>query len=777
MCLFFHVFQPTFGNDKPIITPPKQVTKTAEISSARTSLDESFKEDQHLDQRKSDKSSQRLPKHNQAPHRQAGSRHGTRTLSDSVSIYQQGNPSLEMKKAQLDEQYRREVRAKSRSRSNSQTSSRSSSSRSSVKSVIKNDSDVKEQTALSKRSTVDDNRSKGRSRKRSDRKDKREGHKSDQLSEVSYRSQNSGNRLQGFPLVSDKGLLNTVGRCLSSEDNAASLESLSQFIADAINEDPDKIRRQLAAVASAKANARLKKKQQSLSTGENIEKNSTHKSQEFNPLASSSPQSTSSKEKEVYAHDQDTIHVMSEVELPSRSPLEDSVFPLQGSPSQAPLSLKELDAKGSSPSFHESVPPSEKGIFKHVIPQFGETYTLRNAQNCQKSGVPVVDPLGHRAHEIEQRLDQSLPPNDQSYATNANFPEVVTREPPHPSSARDVSTQYATPGGRNQKLDTSFDSAVESMLSSVSKPTSVNRHSWPDAASSQQQKSRDFTPKDHANNTTTSGSQETGYKTLVERVSAPSAYQVTRPADPGPTIENVRAGVQPQNQFSGAPPIQTSLLGANTNIPATMATVLAGHTMPALSGFACHNGPAIGPLSQTASAGFGSGMLSLGSIAHPTQGFGMLNTLPNHVPLVQTVSANVASRPSSLTSTYVQSFGSGIAYNMNNQQLPLHLQTGTSSIAVLPSSISQPTVHTSVPFMQTPLPQVNNGLLQVRPDLQGGATLMSSTPVILPGDVKFPPVCCVGVLTETVIPLHNSSSRWMHCEIHSTLSTSNGVQV
>ncbi|KAJ7319161.1 hypothetical protein OS493_036674 [Desmophyllum pertusum] len=134
-------------------------------------------------------------------------------------------------------------------------------------------------------------------------------------------------------------------------------------------------------------------------------------------------------------------------------------------------------------------------------------------------------------------------------------------------------------------------------------------------------------------------------------------------------------------------------------------------------------------------------------------------------------------KPSSLTPTYVQSLNVNIPHNNPSQQIPLHLQTNASSFSALPTSFTQPRIPASLPFHQPSSQQMPNGLLQVRPDYSQGVSLPSPTQLIIPGEIKFPPFCCVGVLTESVIPLHNSSSRWMHCEIHSILSTANGIQV
>ena len=51
------------------------------------------------------------------------------------------------------------------------------------------------------------------------------------------------------------------------------------------------------------------------------------------------------------------------------------------------------------------------------------------------------------------------------------------------------------------------------------------------------------------------------------------------------------------------------------------------------------------------------------------------------------------------------------------------------------------------------------------------------TSVIVPEGTTFPSVCCVGVSTSSVFPLHNSSGKWMQCEVKIAACSFNGVQV
>lgn len=183
-----------------------------------------------------------------------------------------------------------------------------------------------------------------------------------------------------------------------------------------------------------------------------------------------------------------------------------------------------------------------------------------------------------------------------------------------------------------------------------------------------------------------------------------------------------------------------------------------------------------GGLPHMAPTAYDPRMFPLGSAVFPAQGLGSMNTFHGRVPFVQTVSASMGPKPSSLTPTYVQSLNADIPHNIVNPQIPLHLQTN-SNMSGLPTSFTQPRVTASMPYQHTPPQQVPTGLLQVIPDYSQGVTVPPPTQVIIPGEIDLPQFCCVGVLTETVIPLHNSSSRWMHCEICSVLSTANGVQV
>ena len=688
--------------------------------------------------------------------------------------------SFEMEKLKLDEQFKTDAPVKSRSRSTSQTSSQSSSSKGSIKSVIKK---TDSQCVQSSRNVNGGKGSKPKERKHSHRQEKKERQNStrkplDVPSGLACKTDQELEELSMHP--SRMSFLRK-----SSLGDATSAETMTQFIAKAINEDPEELRKKLTAVEKQKAKVKLKKKQ--LPSSEVKVTSPNARTSDFNPLASSSPQTKSSPEKMVYSlrRIQGIVQNNSRIspEKLSSYTMDDSVFTSQDSPLMVPLSLKELDSK-DFPLERESMPSSETGIFKHVIPQFGETYTVHKAKKDaeqQQQIVPVIDPRKNRTHEIEQRLNRSQS-IDPFVAYDGNFPHSPMSTGQFHTLTQEMNTVQSDSSPHTQRLDTS-DSAVGSMASVLSHDMTNIRHSWPEASPSHQHKQREFHRADHdGDNISQSGNPTTaegpmGHTALTGdlRVAVQTgnlmheqqtAHLGKQHYPPVGLPLSIAQGIVPL----GNPGTVSQLYPPDgfSRLPGMIGPILTGHGL---------NVQTHGTLSYTAPTAYGSRMVPLGSAMYPGQGHGTVNTFYGHVPFVQTVSASMGPKPSSLTPTYVQSLNVNIPHNDPRQQVPLHLEANGSSMTGFPNSFTQPRAPESMPFHQHPSQQIRNGLLQVRPDFTQEVALPSPTQVIIPGEIKLPPFCCVGVLTETVIPLHNSSSRWMHCEIHSILCTVNGVQV
>lgn len=763
--------------------------------SNRTSADGGIKGDVQRQSRSPGDIAQRLQTQEQSTKMETSGE--SRSLNASTSqLPAAGHPdklSFEMQKLKLDEQFKTDTPVKSRSRTASQTSSQSTSSRGSIKSVIKKTDSSR---AQSSRNVDGEDGSKPKERKRSHRKEKLESQDTTRKPlDVSTRSEvNIHQELQDLYMHPSR-MSSPRRSSLGDASSASSLEKMTQFIAKAINEDPDEIRKKLTAVEKQKTKTKSKKKQVPSSEAQGTSPDT--KTADFNPLASSSPQTKASPEKMVYSprRVQGIEHHHSDISPDKLSSytMEDSVFPSHDSPSMVPLSLKELDSK-DFPSERESMPSTETGIFKHVIPQFGETYTLQKARKeaDHQHNVPVVDPRKHRTHEIEQRLNRSLPQNmDTSVSYDENFPHTPMPTGQFHPLTQEITAVQSDSSPCRQRLDTS-DSAVGSLVTSLSQDVTNNRHSWPETTPSRQHKQKEFHWADHAKD----NKSQPGSSASTE---APMSH--TAPA------EYLRVAIQSGNLSEGVPSSllmhghhpsnfvnqDYSPLGAPLSIapgivplgnPGTVSHLyppsgsigVPGMVGPVLTAHGL-NLQTHGPLSHTAPTAYGPRMVPLGSAIYPDQGHGTLNSLHGHVPFVQTVSASMVPKPSSLTPTYVQSLNVNIPHNNPTQQLPLHLQSNTSTFSGVPTSFRQPRIPDSMPFHSNPSQQVPNGLLQVRPDFAKEMALSSPTQVIIPGEVKLPPFCCVRVLTESVIPLHNSSSRWMHCEIRSILCTVNGVQV
>ena len=690
--------------------------------------------------------------------------------------------SFEMQKMKLDEQFKVDGSVKKRSRSASQTSS---SSTGSIQSVIKKSDGKGTQSGRS----IGGSDSRTKDRKRSHRKEKPEHQNSAKLDASSRSKRNSEQTFEELSM--SLGKMSTLRRSSCGDASyTSSLEQMTQFIAQAINEDPEEIRKKLAAVQKNKTKVKSKKRE-GPSSEDTTESTHSERS-DFNPLASSSPQRQISPERITYS--QVNLKGSQEQTL-SDSPnrlssygVDDSVFPSEATTSMVPLSLKEFGSKDAS-SQRESMPSPETRSFHHIIPQFGETYTVRRAkkQADQQQNSHMIDPRKHRTHEIEERLNRSLPQNTESSVVEDNVQHPLPSER-HPSN-HELSTSHT----HFSPLGTS-DSAVGSLTTVLTQDVTNTRHSWPEASPRHHQLQKDFSKVDHVGGKTHLSESKTKMDVSMNYAVPPGNFGA--PVQPG----KIGGGVQSNAFMHGH---HTGNLGnhqlAQTGVPLSFAQGIAPFDNPSSAThiYPSHNingpvgipgmiGPMFGtktfgmqvhgPLSRTAPTTYGPGMVPLASAMYPPQGLGTMNTLPGHVPFVQTVSASMGPKPSSLTPTYVQSLNVEIPQNFSNQQIPLHLQTNMSNISELPTSFTHPRVSTSMLHQHTPPQQVPNGLLQVRPNFSQGA-VTAATQEIIPGEIKFPPFCCVGVLTESVIPLHNSSSRWMHCEIHFILSTANGVQV
>ena len=773
-----------------------QESNPPDVLSNRTSADGGIKEVLQQQPKHVAKKPQKHDQLKKEESLEAGSGPGT---SKSQGLVAAGPEelSLEMQKMKLDEQFKVDSTFKSRSRTASQTSSQSSSSKGSIKSVVKIDSS---QSIQPSKNIASDIRSKPKEGKRLPRKEKEESQiVSTNPLDVSSRSE-LGLQQELQELYIHSSRIGSPRRSsVGDVSSASSLEKMTQFIAKAINEDPDEIRKKLTAVEKKKSKAKLRRKRISSSEVESISPSS--RTSDFNPVSSSSPQTKSSPEKLAYSpgraqgivpnNNSDSLD-----KLESYS-IEDSVFRSHDSPSMIPLSMKELDSK-DFPLEQESMSSSEMGNFQHVIPQFGETYTLRkpSEDNNQHLNAPMVDPRKQRTHEIEQRLNRSLPKDEDH--DNFSHPPMATGQL-HPLIQESTMWQSESSSPR-PRLETS-DSAVGSMTTSLSEDVTTTRHSWPEATPSRWYKTREDSR--WAANVQNYASQLSGANAtvgLMTRVTANDNVKVavqTSNLNEGLPSSLLMRGHQPASLTNhNSSPLGIPFSTSQGIVPlvnqGTISHLYPGGNingsigLPGLAGpIYPGNGLSIqthGPLSHTAPVGYGPRMAPVGSAMYPGHGHGLINTLHSQVPLVHTVSASMGPKPSSLTPTYVRSVDVNIPHSSNSQyepthQLPLQFQSNPSNISGFPATFTQPKIPASLPFHQPSFQHDPNGLLQVRPEFSRERMLQSPSQLIIPGEIKVPSFCCVGVLTETVIPLHNSSSRWMHCEIHSILSTVNGVQV
>lgn len=791
-------FQPHFGDDKPILTPPPQFgvtpisepkipfdplpqdNKPSDITLTRTSADGSMKEEEQT--------SVSVAKESQAPGLQDQSK-GKHTTGEGRNPGHSSSElpdmlQFEMQKLKLDAQYKDDAKTKSRSRSVSQSSSHSNSSSSSVKSVVKKNG---RPTRQSSKSVVGNTYSKTKEKNLSHKKEMQESpnvsRKPLELSRQSSANMKIFEEFDNCP-----GRIRSMRRSSFGDSNSTSLEKMTQFIAQAINEDPNEIRKKLTAVEKNRVKLKTKKKQPMSPKVRSASSDPT--TPQFYPLASSSPQKKGSSDRMTFSYSNTENHnVTDSPKMLSSYAIENSVFQSEDGTSVESLTLKELDSNVSTPKW-ESLPTSpQAGPFVHIIPQFGDTYTVRGAKEAELQGhVPVIDPRRQRTQEIEERLDNSLPQNAECLVEDDNFLYLPSIEQTQSLAPETTLQSFST--SPRQRLQTS-DSAVGTMSVSMSQDVSKSRHSWPDVTLVHQEKQKGHPLTDQAQKNMSQGGSNTAF---IRHVTG---------AVPSDSVK----GLPLMGNLSQGAPSTFPMLGHQTG-QFLKEDFLLGHPSPGLVQTSATlgncsslsslypsnnvNGTIGGPgmirptlpgdclsvqntgLSQVQPAVYNPPVIPHGLGIYPTQGLNPLGTFHGQVPFVQTVSASMGPKPSSLTPTYAHSFNVDIPHNIANPQVPLHLQ---SSSSMLPSSFTQSGVAGSMPYHLTPEQHMTSGLLQVKPDHAQAATMPQSTQVIIPGEIKFPQYCCVGVFTETVIPLHNSSSRWMHCEIRSVLSTANGVQV
>ena len=789
-------FKPHFGDDKPILTPPPQFgvrpisepktpfdplpqdKKPSDVTLMRTSADGSLKEGEQL--------SVAVAKQSQTPGVQDQSKrkqttgegrnpgHATSKVPDMLQF--------EMQKLKLDAQCKSDGKTKSRSRSASQSSSQSNSSSGSVKSVVKKNGRPTRQSSKTAVGNTHSKTKESHSHKKEMQESQNLSRKPPELSRQSSLNMKIFEEFDNHP-----GRIRSMRRSSFGDSNSTSLEKMTQFIAQAINEDPNEIRKKLTAVEKNRVKLKTKKKQ---STSPKVRSESDPATPQFYPLASSSPQAKGSPDRMTFSYSSTENHnVTDSPKMLSSYALDNSVFPSEDGTSVESLTLKELDSNVSTPKW-ESLPTSpEAGQFVHVIPQFGDTYTVRGAKKAELQGhVPVIDPRRQRTQEIEERLNNSLPQNAESLVEDDKFSYLPIIEQTQSLAPETTLQSFST--SPRQRLHTS-DSAVGSMSVSTSQDVSVSRHSWPEVTLAHQEKQAGHPLTDQTQKNMSQGGGSTASTRHVTGVvpsdgvrglsvigslsqGAPSTlpmlgHQTGQFLKQDFSLGHPSPGLAQTSATFGNCSSLSSLYPSN-NVNGTIGGP--GMIRPTLPGdsFPVQNTG----LSQVQPAVYNPPLMPHGLGIYPTHGLNPLGTFHGQVPFVQTVSASMGPKPSSLTPTYAHSFNVNIPHNIANPQVPLHLQ---SSSSMLPSSFTQSGVAGSMPHHPTPEQQMSSGLLQVKPDFAQGATMPQSTQVIIPGEIKFPQYCCVGVFTETVIPLHNSSSRWMHCEIRSVLSTANGVQV
>ena len=348
----------------------------------------------------------------------------------------------------------------------------------------------------------------------------------------------------------------------------------------------------------------------------------------------------------------------------------------------------------------------------HIIPAFGETYTVSKTRRQVITGgrSAAQDPLKRRRSEIEDRLDKSVSP-------------VKVADSPQEGGGLDVSSRVEDQSGWSE----SFDSAVGNLSSHR-----TFEDSFPKTAEisfdtpNLEGTSHKSTPPGRALSTTV-GSY---VAPVVDRQrallkGAADFHPAQGPADVHPSLVPPPA-LQVHAPSSVHFPFRAPIQGLQAGY---------AHGMDALGMGPSPFAPApLGFRFQGAHMnGWGAQAAPLAGAGNPFQGFGLMH---GQQPSVTTVSAAAGPIPATLNPAFTQ--------------LPVPLEAGMAPHAAPYGGVGA---------------------------AHGSGPSLPFAPVIVPGEVKLPPTCCVGVSTQTVLPLHNSSSRWMQCAVGVVACAIDGKQV
>lgn len=408
----------------------------------------------------------------------------------------------------------------------------------------------------------------------------------------------------------------------------------------------------------------------------------------------------------------------------------------------SPDNVSVIENTTVSPIDKVASPPPNPFTNAHIYPTFGKTYTLKDKK---KSEEIIAKPMQKLV--LDEKTSTDFQPVSLVSICSADMTLLES-----PEKYTDV------------KHDRSYDGTVPS------KPhnTDTTRHSWPKTFSDSPYKPPET-------------SQETFPAAVPLQHTVPAQNsEYSRPITIGVPAQNVQNQVFPG--ISPHFPGQTGTFGFQQGF--------GSHTTGLL--------PNSAPLSGTFPMQY-----QPHSHGQPTPLGALLGQVHNNIAQGQYPS-NVYPQDVFSAPTYM---GPG-TISVNSQQVPHSYGFYTSNQPPQPHTVSSglgPRLATATQRFQwqTPSFQVGEqlhpyatappmGLLQLgqpshvsrmgSTDSQmpsGPPTRLANslTPVVIPGEVKLPPVCPVGVATRSVLTLHNSSSKWIYCMVKVAYCTVNGAQV
>ncbi|XP_070574369.1 centrosomal protein of 192 kDa-like isoform X2 [Ptychodera flava] len=163
---------------------------------------------------------------------------------------------------------------------------------------------------------------------------------------------------------------------------------------------------------------------------------------------------------------------------------------------------------------------------------------------------------------------------------------------------------------------------------------------------------------------------------------------------------------------------------------------------------------------------------SRATTTHPSHRSGQPgpSSVANKIPPISSTMTSLHSAPSgripdTSTASHMSTVSSwpGSVY----QPIPGHIATVSSAVG---AGTTLSTVYSNFrPQMANTMPHPPTGAIPTTMDIAAG--------VVIPGELRFIGVCCVGIAVQTTLPIHNTIDRWVKCTMDVVTVLANGAQI